>query len=173
MVEYSENPGPISREETLRRLQQARIPREKKKPKPIAKVSKKKAKQIAEEKKAGTDGAMDLFFAEMRKKMVGVCQCGCARKSSKMEDDNFRSSICHIFPKRIFKSIATHPLNWVERNFWEGCHGNMDNRSIELWKNFADWDDIKERFHALAPLLTEEERANKFYTNLENLVYGK
>jgi hypothetical protein len=49
----------------------------------------------------------------------------------------------------------------------------MDNRSIELWKNFADFDDIKEKFYMLAPLLTEEERKTKFYHNLENIVYER
>lgn len=138
----------------------------------IPKVSKKRAEKIAEQKTKGADSEMDLFFAAMRKKMVGVCQCGCARKSSKFEDDHYRASISHIFPKRIFKSIATHELNWVERNFWDGCHSNMDNRSMALWVNFADWNDIKERFYILAPLLTEKEKSSKFYTKLEKLIYG-
>lgn len=140
--------------------------------KPIAKRSAKKIAEEKEAKEAGTDGEMDQFFVAMRKKMVGVCQCGCTRKSSKFEDDTYRCSISHIFPKSRFKSIATHPLNWVERNFWEGCHGNMDNRSMDLWTKFADWDDIKEKFHVLASLLTDEERATKFYTKLEKLIYG-
>ena len=41
MVEYSENPGHISREDMIRRNQAARIPKEKKKPKPISKRSDK------------------------------------------------------------------------------------------------------------------------------------
>jgi CHASE3 domain sensor protein len=36
----------------------------------------------------------------------------------------------------------------------------------------ADWDDIKEKFHQLAPLLTDEERATKFYSTLEKMVYA-
>lgn len=140
--------------------------------KPLKKVSDKKKAEQAEQKAKGSDSEMDVFFEKMRKKMVGVCQCGCARKSSKMEDEHYRCSISHIFPKRIFKSIATHELNWVERNFWDGCHGNMDNRSIERWPMFADFDDIKEKFHQLAPLLTNEERSKKFYTQLEKLIYA-
>lgn len=137
----------------------------------IPKKSEKRLAKEKEQKEAGTDEGYDKFFEKMRKRLTGTCQCGCARKSSKFEDDHYRSSICHIFPKRIFKSIANNELNWVERNFWDGCHGNMDNRSIERWPLFADWDDIKERFHALAPLLTDEERASKFYRNLEKLVF--
>jgi len=140
--------------------------------KPIAKKSEKRLAKEKEAAEAGTDNGMDKFFERNRKKMVGVCQCGCGRKSSKHEDEHYRASIAHIFPKRIFKSIAENDLNWVERNFWEGCHGNMDNRSMDKWPLFADWDDIKERFHSLAPLLTDEERGNKFYKHIEKLVYG-
>lgn len=140
----------------------------------LRKVSEKKQKQLDEEKKQrlpDEDSAMESYFKAMRKKMVGICQCGCSLKSSKHEDQFFRNSICHVFPKSKFPSVMYHPLNWVERNFWDGHHTNMDNRSIELWVNFADWNDIRERFFELAPLLTDEERANKFYSNLEKLVY--
>ena len=139
-------------------------------------IPKKSARRKTKEEAlaaSGGDNAMDLFFEAMRKRMVGVCQCGCGRKSSKLEDDFYRASICHIFPKAIFKSIANHELNWVERNFWDGCHANMDNQSIEKWTMFADWEDIKERFYILAPLLTEQERGHKFYALLEALVYKK
>ena len=138
--------------------------------KPIAKMSAKKKKELEEKKENSGDGGLDKFFERNRKKMVGVCQCGCARKSSKTEDDFYRSSIAHIFPKKTFKSIATNDFNWVERNFWDGCHGNMDNRSMAKWVNYADWDDIKEKFFVLEPLLTDEERKTKFYTQLEKLV---
>jgi hypothetical protein len=145
---------------------------EPKKPYYIPKVSQKRAKELAEQKEIGTDSAMNVFFEKMRPKMTGICQCGCGRKSSKLENDHYRSSICHIFPKRIFKSIERHELNWVERNFWDGCHTNMDNQSMDKWVNMADWEDIKERFHSLVPILTDEERKTKLYTHLEQLIYN-
>ena len=148
------------------------------KPKKNYSIPKKSAKRVEKEKQekerlGGDDSGTDKFFEAMRKRMVGICQCGCARKSSKHEDDHYRASISHIFPKRTFKSIATNDLNWVERNFWDGCHSNMDNKSMDLWVNMADWDDIKEKFHQLAPMLTEEERKTKFYQHIERLVYSK
>lgn len=138
----------------------------------LNKVSPKRAAKLADQKEAGTDSGLDKFFERNRKKMIGVCQCGCARKSSKNEDDHYRSSISHIFPKRIFKSIVTNDYNWVERNFWDGCHSNMDNKSMTLWPMYADWEDIKEKFYVLAQILTEQERATKFYHNLEKLIYA-
>lgn len=146
--------------------------------KKIYTIPKKSAKKIISEKlekeKQGNDDTQkEKWFQARRKEMVGICQCGCANPSSKNDDANFRSCICHIFPQRLFPSIQFHPLNWVERRFWMGCHSNMDNRSMDLWPNFADWDDIKEKFHQLVPLLTDEERSTKFYSHLEKLVYEK
>lgn len=118
------------------------------------------------------DERLDEWFVDRRKEMVGTCQCGCGRKSSKKEDDNYRSSICHIFPKRknMFPSVACHPLNWVELNFWDGCHTTFDTMGVDRWPNLACWDDIKAKVIAMDPYLTEEERSKKFYQQLIDLV---
>lgn len=147
-------------------------------PKPRKPIAKKSAKKIVEEKEArkqrgGEDETFkEKWFKARRKELVGVCQCGCARKSSKHENDHFRSSIAHIFPKAKFISVALHPLNYVERNFWDGCHARMDQMGLNKWPMYADWEDIKAKFHELAPLLTVEEKSTKFYTHLEKLVYA-
>lgn len=113
----------------------------------------------------------EKWFALIRTKLVGTCQCGCGQKSQKKDDMYFRHSCCHLFPKSKFGSIKYHPLNYVERAFFGGCHSVMDDTSMDRWVNFADWDDIKEKFHILAPLLTDEERASKFYSHFERLIY--
>lgn len=109
------------------------------------------------------------WFDDRHKEMVGVCQCGCGGKSSK-GTITFRNSAAHIFPQRLFKSIQFHPLNWVERSFWNGCHRRMDEKSMAQWKNFADWDDIVAKFLVLEKLLTPEERGKKFFRMLEEMV---
>ena len=76
----------------------------------------------------------------------------------------------------MFPSIATHPSNFIEIcHFGNSCHQNFDNGKIsfELLKDSKEWDIIVEKFHELAPLLTDEERSRKFYTNLETLIYKK
>ena len=168
-------------DDELARNRAARVPREKKQKKPIAKKSSKKLAQEGEEKKllsSDGDTLMQKWHKARRKEMTGTCQCGCAEPSQKNDDIWFRSSAAHIFPVENFESVMYNPLNWVERRMWAGkngtsaCHTNMDNRSLDLWPNFADWDDIKEKFYILAPLLTDEERATNFYTRLEKLVYA-
>lgn len=141
----------------------------------LAKKSAKKLKQEAEEKKlrGSDDTLMEQWFKARRKELTGTCQCGCGQPSQKKDDTFFRGSCCHIFPKAIFESVMYHPLNCVERAMFGGCHHNMDNNGLDKWPFMADWEDIKERFYVLAPLLTKEEIATKFYSKLEKLVYSK
>lgn len=145
----------------------------------LPKVSKKRAAKLEEQKQLRAvtgESKKEKWFEETWHQLSGTCQCGCGRPTSKLkqnfekDEKNFRSSICHILPQRLFKSVQFHPLNFVERNFWDGCHTNMDNRSIELWPNMADWDDIKAKFQILEPLLSDQERAKKFFGQLKGLV---
>jgi hypothetical protein len=171
-------------DDQLDRMRAARIKRQKPEKRPMRRISEKKlAEKEAERKLVSSDGDTfkEQWFKACRKKMVGVCQCGCGEPSQKKDDIYFRCSAAHIFPKNEehgFPSIALHPLNWVERRFWAGvngtsaCHSLMDDTSMERWVNFADWEDIKAKFHILAPLLTDEERATAFYKLLEKLVYA-
>lgn len=146
--------------------------RGKPKEKKVYHIPKKSKKRIALEKEIGlTDSQrMDKWFEERRKNLVGVCQCGCSMPSQKKDDTFYRHCICHIFPKFKFKSIDTHPLNFVERRFWGGCHGIMDDTSIERWVGMADWDDIKAKFLVLEQSLTDKEKTFKFYHKLKELV---
>lgn len=142
---------------------------EKKKVHAIAKQSEKKKKEVAANR--DQDELLDKFYEDARKKLTGICQCGCAHKSQKNDDTFYRHCICHIFPKAKFPTIARHPLNWVERTFWQGHHTNFDEQGMDKWPLMADWEDIKEKFYILAECLTDQERAMKFYTKLESLVY--
>lgn len=155
-----------------RKFIEAGRPLPEKKKNAIRRVSEKRQKKLDEQKANEGDSGLDAFFERNRKKMIGVCQCGCAEKSQKNDDTFYRNCICHIFPKRIFKSIATNDYNWVERTFWGGHHTNFDEQGMDKWPLMADWDDIKEKFYTLAPLLTDEERTTKFYNQLEKLIYS-
>lgn len=111
---------------------------------------------------AGNPGApskemMDAWFLDRRTEMTGYCQCGCGLTSSKYEDTNYKSSIAHILPKRLFPSVAAHPLNWIEMNFWDGCHTNMDDRGVELWPNMECWPVIVYRFARIYPHIAPAE----------------
>lgn len=155
--------------EELRRIKmEAGIPKPKKYYS-IPRVSKKRQKRMAEDGRP-LEERLDEWFLERRKEMVGVCQCGCGGTSCKLDNDFYRNSIAHIFPKAYFKSVATHPLNWVELDFWKGHHTNFDQQGVEKWVNYACWDDIKAKVIAMDPYLTPEEKGRKFYQVLIDLV---
>jgi hypothetical protein len=155
--------------ESIRKLKaEAGIP----KPKKVyylPKVSKKRQKKLAEDGRP-EDVRLDEWFGTIRKQLVGVCQCGCGQPSQKKDDTFYRASICHIFPKAYFKSVATHPLNYVELAFFVGCHATFDQMGVSRWPNLACWDDIKAKVIAMDPYLTPEEKGKKFYQNLIDLV---
>jgi hypothetical protein len=169
MVEYSENHSIPSREETLLRLQAARVPKQKKTPRPIAKVSVKKAKQIAEEKKAGMDGAMDLFFSEMRKRCTGKCTF-CNRPTTVRSEELWTAAIAHLLPKSKFVSVATNENNWVEL-CWN-CHTDFDSAKIS-WEMIFDSKDIEiiaPKLEAIIHLIPDNERQTKLYSRLIELL---
>lgn len=150
-------------------------PEGKKERKPIPKISEKKRAQMEEEKKArkDEDPIKEKWFKARRGEMTGICGCGCGEPSSKNDDLHFRSSAAHVFPKDPeygFPSIAYHPLNWVERRVWGGCHANMDQMGLDKWPNMEDWPVIRERFFVLEKALTPDEKTRKFYHKLKELV---
>lgn len=134
------------------------IPQQTAKPKkPIAKVSEKKRKQLAELKEVGTDDSLDKWFAERRIELKGVCS-HCGDKSCKDSDEYYKFSIGHILPKAYFKSVATHPLNFVELCFWGGNHhAAMDNKILDLI-DMNCFDEIVTKFCAIYPSIAPEER---------------
>ena len=155
--------------EDIRKLKaEADIPKPKKYYQ-IPKVSKKRQKRMSDDSRPD-DVKLDEWFETTRKKMVGVCQCGCGQPSQKKDDTFYRASICHIFPKAYFKSVATHPLNYVELAFFGGCHTTFDQMGVDRWPNLACWDDIKVKVLAMEPYLTPEEKGKKFYKALIHLV---
>lgn len=150
----------------IRRLkEQAGMPRIKKK-QPIAKKSAKKITQEKEEKKAtqqakelniGKGAELTRWFEDRRKEMTGRC-IHCGGISCKDSDQYFKFSIAHILPKRLFKSVATHPLNWIELCFWNNsCHANYDNNILDITE-LNCFDTVIERFVAMYPSIDKKER---------------
>jgi len=100
---------------------------------------------------------INKWFFDRRFEMKGVCK-HCGGKSCKDDDKYYKFSICHIFPKAYFKSIATHPDNWIELCFWSNnCHGNMDNKTLDLTEMNC-WAEIVEKATRIYLSIAKEER---------------
>lgn len=150
-------------------------PEKKKERKPIRKVSVKKQMKIDELKASGGDSEMDIFFHSQRRFMTGRCLF-CGGKTEKDNDETFFFSEAHLLPKSIFKSVATHPQILIELCFYgNSCHTNFDNGMIswETLRDSKEWDVIAEKLHAILPEVSEEERKNKLYSRLCDLLYKK
>lgn len=97
------------------------------------------------------------WFIERRKEMTGRCW-NCGGKSCRDNDTYYKFSIAHLLPKKLFKSVRTHPLNWIELcHFGKSCHANMDNHMIDLIE-LNCFDEVIKRFVAMYPEIAQEEK---------------
>lgn len=145
--------------EEIRKLKElAKLPKQQKLRKPLAKKSAKKIKQESEERKGKKDPSAEKerWFQDRRKEMTGYCR-NCQKPSFKKSDEYFRFSIAHILAKRksMFPSVALHPENYLE--LCVDCHQNLDNCLIDLTE-LACWDEVVVKFQNIYPSIAQEER---------------
>lgn len=146
--------------DNIRRIkEQAKLPKAKKQYK-IPRKSAKKIKQESEgriENKLKGGGELERWFDDRRKEMTGKCM-HCGGESTKNNNDYWVFSIAHLLPKRLFKSVATHPLNWIELCYFApSCHANFDNYIIDITE-LNCYDTVIERFIAMYPDIAQKER---------------
>lgn len=105
----------------------------------------------------GGGAELDRWFADRRKEMTGFCK-HCGGKTTKNDDKFFKHSIAHILPKKLFKSVKTHPVNFIELCFWgNSCHTNFDNYILDLI-DLNCYDEVIEKFVAIYPSIDLRER---------------
>jgi hypothetical protein len=101
-------------------------------------------------------GGLQRWFEERAEEMKGTCR-HCGGKSQKGKE-NYKCSIAHILPKAYFKSVATHPDNWIELCFYgNSCHTNFDNYMIDILE-LNCFDDVIQKFVRMYPSIAPEER---------------
>lgn len=132
------------------------------KPKKVYRIAKKSAKKIAQEaedkaQRVGGGNELDRWFKERRKEMTAIC-AHCGKKTEKNSDSLYKNSIAHLLPKRLFKSIATHPDNWLELCYYENsCHTNYDNHMLDLI-DLNCFDEAIRKFVSMYPHIAPKER---------------
>lgn len=154
--------------EELKRIRENRDKPKEKKVYRLKPMSDKKKKELEEGKettanekslKPSVSGNAELtrWFTDRRAEMTGIC-LHCGGKSCKTSDQYFKFSIAHILPKNIFKSVKTHPLNWIELCFWSpSCHTNYDNKTLDII-DLNCFDTVIKRFVAMYPDISAKER---------------
>ena len=97
------------------------------------------------------------WFKARRGDLKGVCS-HCGGKSCKDDDRLYKNSIHHILPKAHFKSVATHPLNFLELCFWgNSCHTNVENKMIDLI-DLNCFDEVVTKVSKMYKDIAPEER---------------
>ncbi len=106
----------------------------------------------------GSKGVDELerWFREIRKTMTGKCM-NCGGKTE-AHTKLFKNSIAHILPKAYFKSVATHPDNFLELCFYgNSCHSQMDNKMLDLI-DMNCFDTIIQKFVKMYPNIAQDEK---------------
>lgn len=99
---------------------------------------------------------LDEWFAARALEMTGIC-ANCGGRTTKGDPKYWKFSIAHILPKNKIKSLATHPLNFIELcHFGKSCHKNMDDKILNL-QDMKCWNDIQSRFAIMYPYIPKEE----------------
>lgn len=105
-------------------------------------------------------GELGRWFMERKIEMTGKCMhCnGDTMILNKEADSKFHYSVCHILPKNLFPSIATHPQNWIELCYYgNSCHKNFDDHMIDI-VDLNCFGVVIERFVKMYPSIAISER---------------
>lgn len=98
----------------------------------------------------------ERWFRDIRKIMTGKCM-NCGGKTE-AHTKLFKNSIAHILPKAYFKSVATHPDNFLELCFYgNSCHSQMDNKMLDLI-DMNCFDTIIQKFVKMYPNIAQDEK---------------
>ena len=124
--------------------------------KPIKKVSDKKKKEMADEKKerGGEDTLLVKWFKSQMKVMPDVCEETGLRIETRIYQYAIMS-ICHILPKASCKSVALHPLNRMF--FLPDFHTKFDAMSWGEREKLGCWPVIRDRLIMVYPDLSPSE----------------
>ena len=161
--------------EHIRQLkEQALLP----KPKKVYTIPKKSSKKIEQEKnqttvivkpkkagwfdkdKAALEDTVNVkddlqqWFEDRRLEM-GVYCSECGKPTFKYNDKQYKWSICHLLPKSIFKSVATHKDNciflcWLHHQEFDSGWGNAKKMFI--------WEEVKCKVQSFLPQVTEKHK---------------
>lgn len=126
----------------------------------IKKVSDKLAAKMAEQKASGTKEASKLELDIWFKRIEGIHLDGmsgfrCMECNEWIPAQFFRHATAHLLPKKIFKSVATHEINYLILGAGCGCHEK--SHRIDKFRQMKIWPEAARRISILIPLLPMDE----------------
>ena len=93
------------------------------------------------------------WFLERRKEMQGVC-AECGKTTNRHSDKYFSWSVCHVVPKSLIKSVATHEHNWIE--LCQLHHQTFDS-TFDKAASMMCFGEVYQKFQLFKNLIPPEE----------------
>lgn len=125
----------------------------------IPKVSAKRAAKEAEQKKSGTKEPgkleLDLWFHNIEEKHFSSGWGTCMETGDKIPRMYARHATAHLLPKKLFKSVATHELNYLILSAQNGSHDKTHR--VDKFVTMKIWPEAAKRIRILIPLLPMDE----------------
>jgi hypothetical protein len=109
--------------------------------------------QVVEEVKINISALAEWYQEKME---VAMQKPFCMECGEPIRAGDFHASIAHIFPKSIFDSIRTHPLNYLILGCRCGCH-DKTNR-LDLFSKMKVWPEAVDRFVSFKDQITEKHK---------------
>lgn len=104
--------------------------------------------------------ALSNWFATIASQFTaGTCKCW--ECNAPVPEAFIIHATAHIFPKKAFPSVATHPSNYLILGA-SCCHDK--SHKVETFSKMKIWREAVDRFLEFERHLTKEEKANKYYT---------
>lgn len=112
---------------------------------------------VSELKKVAADKKLTqkVWFDLKLKNAPKTCECGCKGKLSVPDGMSPRTNVAHIFPKAVFKSVATHPDNYWYAT-WQH-HTDFDNATWPEKMKLPIWGIIQGRVYSVIQDMAEGE----------------
>lgn len=120
------------------------------KPKKVYQLKRTPLKKVYQPKEV--DDELEKFFYD--------CYCiiesspTCAECGEWIPRQFYRHAVAHLFPKKIFKSISTHPLNWMK--YGAGCSCHEATHRMDTFSKMRTFPIAVEKFRQFEHLITEK-----------------
>lgn len=105
--------------------------------------------------KSHEDKLLHKYFLEQSVLRPIYCENQCGNRLIGQETWRLKAFVCHVVPKRDFKSVMVHPLNR-----WFGCldcHHDYDDKGWTHAVTMKVWPTCLERFKLFMDMIAETE----------------
>jgi len=124
--------------------------------KPIAKMSEKRLAEIKSDVRVKNKEDLEKWFEDIKISHCGTNKgCYCMECEKWIPEDFMRHATAHLLPKKLFPSVATHPLNYLILGAGCGCHDKT--HTVSKFVKMKIFPEAKKRIIQMMPILPMDE----------------